>query len=103
MSLVSSRDFRQTVFRLLVDIYNELEVPDYVNTAQILVFLDDAKAIADILLNLIKGDEVSFSLVLAFLLLAFQAYHNHNRIVSSLPIKSLLTFMEVHLKRFLPT
>eukprot|EP01102_Stenamoeba_stenopodia_P013510 TRINITY_DN4394_c0_g1_i1.p1 TRINITY_DN4394_c0_g1~~TRINITY_DN4394_c0_g1_i1.p1 ORF type:complete len:951 (-),score=235.34 TRINITY_DN4394_c0_g1_i1:34-2886(-) len=59
MSLVSSRDFRQTVFRLLVDIYNELEVPDYVSTAQILVFLDDAKAISDILLNLIKGDEDS--------------------------------------------
>jgi len=70
---ITSKNFRQTVFRTIVELYRTLVNPDYVMICQILIFLDDAQGVSDILLNLIKGDEDQQ--LLAFQI-AFDLYSN---------------------------
>lgn len=55
MSLIQNRAFRNTVLRCLVSLYRNLETPDYVNMCQCLIFLDDAQAVAELLIRLDKG------------------------------------------------
>lgn len=55
MSLIQNRAFRSTVLRCLVSLYRNLETPDYVNMCQCLIFLDDAQAVAELLIRLDKG------------------------------------------------
>ena len=71
MNLVTSRDWRTKVgpsttcvrlifsqiLRQMITIYKELAIPAYATICQILVFLDDADAVADILLTLLNGSE----------------------------------------------
>eukprot|EP00884_Botryococcus_braunii_P016818 jgi/Botrbrau1/381/Bobra.110_2s0036.1 len=56
-SLVTSREFRQQVLRLLVKLYESSDNPDWVSICQCLMFLDDAPEVAKILDQLLKGDE----------------------------------------------
>lgn len=57
MSLIQSREFRNTVLRVLVKLYMGLATPDFINVCQCLIFLDDPQAVADILEKLVKSDE----------------------------------------------
>jgi len=56
ISLVSSREFRHEVLRILVDLHAKQSQPDYVSMVQCLVFLDDSKRVADVLHKLLRGD-----------------------------------------------
>lgn len=55
MSLIENRQFRDEVLRILLRLYRNLEKPDYINMIQCLIFLDDAKSVADILDKLTKS------------------------------------------------
>lgn len=57
MDVVVSRDFRQMLFSLLVRLYRELDIPNWTRMCEILIFLDDATAVAQILCTLLKSDE----------------------------------------------
>ncbi|KAG8201986.1 hypothetical protein JTE90_027458 [Oedothorax gibbosus] len=57
MSLIQNRMYRNLVLQTLVNLYKNLETPDYVNMCQCLIFVDDAQAVADILEKLCKGTE----------------------------------------------
>lgn len=57
MSLIENRQFRDEVLRILVRLYRNLEKPDYINMIQCLIFLDDAKSVADILDKLTKSEK----------------------------------------------
>ncbi|XP_078693154.1 26S proteasome non-ATPase regulatory subunit 1-like [Branchiostoma floridae x Branchiostoma belcheri] len=57
MSLIQNRQFRSKMLRVLVRLYLHLDIPDYINVCQCLIFLDDASAVAEILEKLIKGTE----------------------------------------------
>lgn len=59
MSLIQSRHFRNTILRVLTSLYMGLTTPDYINVCQCYIFLDDAQAVADILVQLTKGTEDS--------------------------------------------
>nr|CAG4715876.1 unnamed protein product [Naegleria fowleri] len=60
MNLIQLRDFRQNVLRELVNIYMEnKENVDYFAVTQCLTFLDDAKAVANILHQLISSNDVN--------------------------------------------
>lgn len=96
MALLQNRGFRNQVLRSLVNLYKNLDVPDYVNMVQCLIFLDDAAAIAEILEKLCKDTEES---TLMGYQLAFDIYESATqqlvgRIVSavltSAPIASLI-------------
>lgn len=59
MCSLESRGFRNTVLRTLVSLYRGLDTPDYVNMCQCLIFLDDSKAVAQVLKKLSKDSEVT--------------------------------------------
>uniref|UniRef100_A0A0V0G415 26S proteasome non-ATPase regulatory subunit 1 n=1 Tax=Triatoma dimidiata TaxID=72491 RepID=A0A0V0G415_TRIDM len=88
MALLQNRGFRNTVLRSLVNLYRGLEIPDYVNMVQCLIFLDDALAIAEILEKRCKDGEES---TLMAYQLAFDVYESATqqlvgRIVQSLSL-----------------
>lgn len=56
-SLVSVREFRQHVLRLLAKMYSTLSEPNFLNMCQCLMLLQDANGIADVLSKLIAGEE----------------------------------------------
>lgn len=49
-------DFRPHVLRRLVQIYGDLETPDYLNVSRCLVFLDDAEGVSKMLEKLVLSD-----------------------------------------------
>lgn len=55
---VISRDFRKVVLGILVKLYKELAIPDWIRICEILTFLDDQKGVSDILSRLLAGTEV---------------------------------------------
>ncbi|XP_014666244.1 PREDICTED: 26S proteasome non-ATPase regulatory subunit 1-like [Priapulus caudatus] len=57
MTLIPNRQFRNTVLRVLVELYSGLETPDYIGVCQCLIFLDDPLSVAEILEKLIKQSE----------------------------------------------
>jgi len=70
--IVLIRDYRQTLLRTLVKLYRQLSSPDYFSLTQILTFLEDSKAIADLLSSFVSSgneaqvllaDQLSFDLV----------------------------------------
>lgn len=63
MSLIENRQFRDEVLRILVCLYRNLEKPDYINMIQCLIFLDDAKSVANILDKLTKSGKSEDSLL----------------------------------------
>lgn len=48
MSLIENLHYRNEVLKLLVDMYKNLHVPDYISMTQCLIFLDDNKSIAEV-------------------------------------------------------
>jgi 26S proteasome regulatory subunit N2 len=73
-TLVSSREFRQLVLRVLVRLYESVGVePHYLNMCQCLMFLDDADGVAAILTTLIQGGEEEHLLAYQ---IAFSLYEN---------------------------
>lgn len=48
MSLIDNLHFRDSVLKILVGLYKNLQVPDYINMVQCLIFLDDDKSIAEV-------------------------------------------------------
>lgn len=48
MSLIDNLHFRDQVLKILVNLYKNLQVPDYINMVQCLIFLDDDKSIAEV-------------------------------------------------------
>jgi len=77
MDIVLNRDFRHTVLKLLVKIYNTLRTPDYIRISECLVFLDDSKSVADIVNNLLQTKEDDKAL-LAFQI-AFDLVNNSSQ------------------------
>eukprot|EP01116_Phalansterium_solitarium_P020847 TRINITY_DN6290_c0_g1_i1.p1 TRINITY_DN6290_c0_g1~~TRINITY_DN6290_c0_g1_i1.p1 ORF type:complete len:990 (+),score=381.70 TRINITY_DN6290_c0_g1_i1:71-3040(+) len=57
MDFLGHREFRRQVLQLLVQIHNKQSSPDYLHAVEILVFLEDPKSVADILLSLISSTE----------------------------------------------
>lgn len=57
MSLIQSRQFRNKVLRVLVQLYLNLGTPDFISVCQCFIFLDDPQGVADILEKLIKDNE----------------------------------------------
>ncbi|KAL1935717.1 hypothetical protein VTP01DRAFT_4857 [Rhizomucor pusillus] len=59
MTLVQNLEFRNQVLRLLVELYQSLDEPDYISVSQCLVHLNDTTTCAKLLLDLIaKGQEL---------------------------------------------
>src|SRR5690606_23162383 len=48
MSLIENLQYRNEVLKILVDMYKNLKVPDYISMTQCLIFLDDDKSIAEV-------------------------------------------------------
>lgn len=71
MSLLQNRGFRSTVLRSLVGLYRDLNIPDYVNMCQCLIFLEDPLSVAEILDKLTHGSQES---VLMAYQIAFDLY-----------------------------
>lgn len=73
MSLIQNRGFRNTVLHCLVELYRSLEVPDYVNMVQCLIFLENPMEVAQLLDTLTKGGDSS---VLMAYQIAFDLYES---------------------------
>ncbi|MEW5315325.1 MAG: hypothetical protein WDW38_006765 [Sanguina aurantia] len=56
-ALITNRDFRQQVLRLLIRLYEGVAAPEWVDIAQCLMFLDDSPEVAKILDKLLSGSE----------------------------------------------
>ncbi|KAI9302563.1 armadillo-type protein, partial [Cunninghamella echinulata] len=67
MTLVQHLEFRNQVLQTLVELYQNLEEPDYISISQCLVHLNDSQAAAKLLLGLIeKKNEVINILLMAY-------------------------------------
>lgn len=60
LSTVESSKFRDLILMELVQLYKDIEIPDYVNMSQCFIFLEQPDSVANILEELCKGTEVSF-------------------------------------------
>ena len=72
-NLIVSRRFREKALRLMVELYKQLEQPDWIVISQCLMFLDEPAAVAEILTNLLGKD--SDSILLAYQI-AFDLFEN---------------------------
>ncbi|XP_072266274.1 26S proteasome non-ATPase regulatory subunit 1 [Pyxicephalus adspersus] len=66
MSLMQHKQFRNKVLRVLVQIYMNLEKPDFINVCQCLIFLDDPQAVSDILEKLVKEENLLMAYQICF-------------------------------------
>ena len=66
LTLVNHRAFRNRVLSALVHMYMSLPAPDYVNLCQCLIFLDDPKAVAEVLERLIGSASSEDDHLMAF-------------------------------------
>ena len=55
LKVIKSREYRQKIILILVQLYRGLKVPDYINVCQCLLFLNDKDGVAQILDSLLKG------------------------------------------------
>jgi 26S proteasome regulatory subunit N2 len=88
LTRISQREFRHDVLMLLVEVYTTLANPDALAIAQCLLFLNDAKRVAEVLQTLLQKDTVEAALT-AYQV-AFDLSENQNqpfllRIVTDLP------------------
>ncbi|KAL1188768.1 26S proteasome non-ATPase regulatory subunit 1 -like protein B [Cardamine amara subsp. amara] len=68
-SFVNRREYRHEVLRLLVNVYQKLASPDYLNICQCLMFLDEPQGVASILEKLLRSeskDDALLALQIAF-------------------------------------
>lgn len=56
LTFVDNHQFRHDVLRILVRLYQNLKVPDYISITQCCIFLDDPQTVAEILKKLSKGE-----------------------------------------------
>ena len=63
-NLIVSRKFREKALRLMVDLYKQLDQPDWLVISQCLMYLDEPSSVADILTTLLGKD--SDSILLAY-------------------------------------
>lgn len=66
MSLMQNKKFRNEVLRVLVKLYMNLDMPDFINVCQCLIFLDDPQAVSDILEKLVKEDNLLMAYQICF-------------------------------------
>uniref|UniRef100_UPI00358F1252 26S proteasome non-ATPase regulatory subunit 1 n=1 Tax=Myxine glutinosa TaxID=7769 RepID=UPI00358F1252 len=66
MALIGSKQFRNRVLRVLVELYMNLQQPDFISVCQCLIFLDDPQAISDILDKLVKEDNILMAYQICF-------------------------------------
>mmetsp|Transcript_18315 Transcript_18315/g.25730 ORF Transcript_18315/g.25730 Transcript_18315/m.25730 type:complete len:702 (-) Transcript_18315:909-3014(-) len=83
--VISNKSFRDQVLKVLAELYQGLEVPDYINMSQCLLFLDDHETVATMLDNLIQKDDCLLGYQVAF-----DLYDNQNqpfliRVTNALP------------------
>ncbi|XP_033638179.1 26S proteasome non-ATPase regulatory subunit 1-like [Asterias rubens] len=86
MSLLQQKQFRNEVLRVLLRLYMNLHVPDYINVCQCLIFLDDAQGVADILSKLMKesSDQTLMAYQIGFDLYASATQQFLSRVQGSL-------------------
>ena len=72
-NLIVSRKFREKALRLMVDLYKQLDQPDWLVISQCLMYLDEPASVADILTTLLGKD--SDSILLAYQI-AFDLFEN---------------------------
>jgi 26S proteasome regulatory subunit N2 len=96
MDLVLHREFRQTVLRLLVKLYNQHPVkdqfnksqPDYLKISEISIHLDDPKMVSDILHQLVQSrdnDNILLAYQIGFDLVNSATQHFLESVRSGLP------------------
>ena len=87
------REFRKQVLQLIVELYSEQTVPDYIEMAQALFILDNAAGVGTILNKLVKQDQDSTLMAyqIAFTLNEHQNQPFMLRIVASLPQVTIVT------------
>jgi 26S proteasome regulatory subunit N2 len=56
LSLISNPAFRNTVLKVIVRAYKELDVPDYISVCQCYIFLDEPNCVAQILQRLVCSE-----------------------------------------------
>ena len=59
MTLIQNLDFRNNILRSLVTIFKNLKEPDFIAISQCLVWLNDPASMADMILHLVKNDDVT--------------------------------------------
>ena len=66
MHYIEQRKFRDEVLEELVNLYQSLDTPDYVNMCQCLIHLDRPHQIASILDKLVKNDTLKSDVLVSF-------------------------------------
>lgn len=96
MSLVENRHYRNELLVILVKLYKNFAIPDYVNITQCLIYLDDSQSVATILNNLVKSknEEYLMAYQMAFDLYESASQHFLTNVLDAIqltaPIPSLL-------------
>lgn len=96
MSLVENRHYRNELLSILVKLYTNLDVPDYVNICQCLIFLDDTQSVIKILDKLVRSEDDGYLMAyqMGFDLYESATQHFINNVLNSIeataPIPSLL-------------
>ncbi|XP_015761098.1 PREDICTED: 26S proteasome non-ATPase regulatory subunit 1-like [Acropora digitifera] len=102
MSLIQSRQFRNKVLRVLVQLYLNLGTPDFISVCQCFIFLDDPQGVADILEKLIKDNEASrvrFCLIKVRFLLFAVIFPSFNKIRGDGHEQDALKLMSTYLPK----
>ncbi|CAG8444505.1 8265_t:CDS:10 [Diversispora eburnea] len=89
MTLVQNLDFRNKVLRLLVELYQNLDEPDYVSISQCFVHLNDPVLAAEMLQDLVNKDNEYYLLMayqIAFDLEESATQEFLHKVVSGLPV-----------------
>ena len=95
MALIENRHFRNDVLRILVKLYRNLDVPDFVSMTQCLIFLDDAQSVAEVLDRLTRSEDTTLmAYQIAFDLYESATQQFLNRVLQALqtcaPIPALI-------------
>ncbi|CAF0923796.1 unnamed protein product [Rotaria sp. Silwood1] len=95
MQLLQNRKFRTVVLRTLVRLYLNLQVPDFINVCQCLIFLDDPDQVADILQTLVRGttDQMLMAYQIGFDLYESATQQFLNKIQDALRVQAPIPIM----------
>ena len=88
MSLIENRHFRNDVLKILVKLYRNLDVPDFVSMTQCLIFLDDAQSVAEVLDRLTRSSDEN---TLMAYQIAFDLYESASQQFLSRVLQALQT------------
>ncbi|SAM01373.1 hypothetical protein [Absidia glauca] len=87
MTLVQQLEFRNQVLQLLVELYQNLQEPDYISISQCLVHLNDSPAAAKLLKELIEKNEELMAYQIAFDLEEIATQDFLSKVASNLPVQ----------------